>query len=125
MLKSIIAIFLFSACIQGADFTKESLMTDIDAMSALLADDTKTVELLQTYINPEQIEGILKKEGSLDDIAGAFNKDEKKPVLIELLHKITLESLIADDEKHTIQAKIGNERPLVFSFINGRWYINN
>jgi len=116
---------LIAGCAYGADFTKESLMADIAAMSEMLKDDAKTVELLKTYVSPTEIEAVLKSEGTLESVAAEFNKGDKKPLLLDILQKITPELLTVDAANHTMQAAIGEGRPVVFAFANGHWYINN
>jgi hypothetical protein len=132
-MKKLLALalaLLTTLSLAAADFTQESLATEVGAMKAVLTDIDveKARRFITTYSHPDELEKRLESGKTVDAMAQAFVDGKKADLLIDLFGQLDVANGVVDDGQRIITCKHKDpERPekIRFAFVNDAWFLMN
>jgi hypothetical protein len=105
---------------------KRQVQTAIQEAIRLL-EAKQHLEFVKTFMRPNEVERLVAKFGTVDNLAAEFGKDERAGTLLKALQTASkLEPMFNSTNtsaRFTFETPIGRERGLLLQKIGDRWYI--
>jgi hypothetical protein len=94
-----------------------------------LIEGKKYAELFKTLVWPAEVEGLVAKYGSIENLGAEFGKTERPDVLLKALQAaLKVEPTFERDgtiARFTFDRPVGRERGLVLQKQGDRWYLRD
>ena len=119
----LVVLLLFSIVACGKKTPEQQVRATIKEMVALI-DKGDLKKLLLTYADPAFVERI-KKAGRVDAIVANLKQRKAARLKQYLNEALTAKAQVSKDGKKVSFALKNRRRPMVFSKVKGRWYLNN
>lgn len=99
----------------------------VDAIRLL--EGQRHVEFVKTYMRPSELEELVARFGTPENVAAEFVKEQRAAALLKALQAaLKLEPTFEADgtrARYTFETPVGGERRLLLQKIGDRWYIRD
>jgi hypothetical protein len=127
----LLALTLLAAIhLDGAEFTRESLLAEIGTMKTLLTgiDVEKAKAFITTYSHPDELKAHLATGTTVDAAAKSFVEESKAAVILALFDQLDVVNVEIHAEERIIICKHkdpDNFDKIRFAFVKGSWFLMN
>lgn len=105
---------------------KRQVQTAIEDAIRLL-EGKQYLEFVKTFMRPNEVERLVAKFGTVENVAAEFGKNERAGTLLKALQAAAKLAPVFNETntsaRYTFETPIGGERRLLLQKIGDRWYI--